>query len=122
HKPIDERAVANARRKGRINLRAAVRKRLEKYLAPAAPPRDGYQTPYQGNAIYYAQHSIACCCRKCLEYWHAIPQGRDLTSEEIEYCASLIGLYLQERLPDLRDEPEKVPPRRAPPPEQEARP
>lgn len=121
HKPIDEGAVAHARRKGRINLRAAVHKRLEKYLAPAAPPRDGYQTGYEGNAIYYAQHSTACCCRKCLEYWHAIPQGRDLTAQELEYCAALIDLYLKERLPDLKDEPEKVPRRRKAPPEQKSR-
>jgi hypothetical protein len=112
HEIIDEGAVAHARRKGRIKLHLAVRSRLQKYLAPAAPPRDGRQTPLQGNAIYYAQHATACCCRKCLEYWHAIPQGRPLTEKEFEYCAALIELYLKERLPNLKDEPEKVPPRR----------
>jgi hypothetical protein len=89
-----------------------MRSRLEKYLAPAAPPRDGRQTPLQGNAIYYAQHATACCCRKCLEYWHAIPQGRPLTDKELEYCVALIELYLKERLPELKDEPEDVPRRR----------
>jgi hypothetical protein len=118
HKEIDGRAAAHAKRKGRINLSAAVRKRVEKYVAPEAPPWDGRQTPYSGNAIYYAQHSTACCCRKCLEYWHAIPQGRELTAEEIEYCVALIGLYLKERLPDLKDEPEEVPPIRKPKPKQ----
>jgi hypothetical protein len=112
HKTIDDGAVAHARRKGRINLHQAVCTRLEKHLAPAAPPRDGYQTPMEGNAIYYAQHATACCCRKCLEYWHAIPQGRELTDQELEYCKSLIELYLKERLPDLNDQPEKVPARR----------
>jgi hypothetical protein len=110
HEVIDDRALAHAKRKGRINLSAAVRHRLEKHLVPKAPPMDGRQTPYTGNAIYYAQHSTACCCRKCLEYWHGIPQGRDLTKEQLDYCAALIDLYLKERLPELKDEPEYVPP------------
>jgi hypothetical protein len=106
---IDERAVAHARRKGRILLREAVRNRLEKYLAPANLVRDGRQTPFSGNSIFYAQHATACCCRTCLEYWHAIPKGRALTDTEIEYCEALINLYLDQRLPKLKDEPEKVP-------------
>jgi hypothetical protein len=122
HKEIDEGAIAHARRKGRPNLYLATRKRLAKYLAPARPPRDGIQTPLEGNAIYYAQHATACCCRKCLEYWHAIPQGRELTTQEFEYCVSLVELYLKERLPNLRDEPEKVPPRRKKLPDTEAHP
>jgi hypothetical protein len=112
HKAIDDTAVTHARRKGRINLYLAVRLRLEKCLAPAEPPRDGRQTPLEGNAIYYAQHATACCCRKCLEYWHAIPQGRPLTAKQLEYCVALIELYLKERLPNLKDESEKVPRRR----------
>jgi hypothetical protein len=112
HKELDEAAVAHARRKGRTKLSEGVRARLEKYLAPAEPPRDGRQTPFQGNAIYYAQHATACCCRTCLAYWHDIPKGRPLTEAELEYCAALIELYLRQRLPDMKDEPEKVPPRR----------
>jgi hypothetical protein len=107
---IDEHAVAHARRKGRILLREAVRNRIEKYLAPGSLVRDGRQTPFSGNSIFYAQHATACCCRTCLEYWHAIPKGRKLTEAEIEYCEALIELFLQQRLPNLKDEPEKVPP------------
>lgn len=112
HEPLDARAEAHARRKGRIELCKAVRNRLERYLAPAEPYRDGQQTPFQGNAIFYAQHATACCCRTCLEYWHAIPKGRPLTEKEITYCEALIDLFLQERLPSLKDEPEKIPPLR----------
>jgi hypothetical protein len=110
--PIDEAAVAHARRKGRIRLREAVRIRLERYLAPAEPMRDGRQTPFTGSSIFYAQHATACCCRTCLEYWHNIPKGRALTEQELQYCEALIDLFLQQRLPDLKDEPVKVPPRR----------
>jgi hypothetical protein len=109
HKAIDEGAVSHARRKGLIKLLEAARNRLEKYLAPVHPFRDGYQTPLKGNAIYYAQHATACCCRTCLEYWHDIPKGRVLTEEELEYCAALVTLYLKQRLPDLKGYPEIIP-------------
>jgi hypothetical protein len=115
HETIDDGAVAHARRKGRIRLKEAVQNRLERYLAPAAPVRDGFQTPFTGNAIYYAQHATACCCRTCLEYWHNIPKGRALTEHELQYCEAIIDLFLRLRLPDLKDEPEKVPPRKRSP-------
>lgn len=112
HRLIDDTALQHARRKGRRRLKEAARGRLRKYLAPAEPKRDGRQTPLQGNAIYYAQHATATCCRTCLEYWHGIPKGRLLTPQEFDYCATLIELYLDEVLPDLADEPVKVPRRR----------
>jgi len=112
HKPVDDMAVRHAQRKGRVLLKQAARDRLQKYLSPANPPRDGRQTPLEGNAIYYAQHATATCCRTCLEYWHDIPKGRALTPQESQYCATLVDLFLDEKLPDLADEPIRVPPRR----------
>lgn len=112
HKPVDDTAMRHAQRKGRTLLKQAARDRLRKYLAPADPPRDGRQTPLEGNAIYYAQHATGTCCRTCLEYWHDIPKGRPLTPQEFDYCVTLIDLFLNEKLPDLGDEPIKVPPRR----------
>lgn len=112
HKAIDDSAMRHAQRKGRTLLKQAARDRLQKYLAPADPPRDGRQTPFEGNAIYYAQHATATCCRTCLEYWYDIPKGRALTSNEFDYCAALVDLFLDEKLPNLADKPIKVPPRR----------
>ena len=109
HVAIDDKAMAHARRKGMVRLLAAARHRLVKCLAPAEPARDGRQTPFEGNAIYLAQHATACCCRPCLEYWHAIPKGRPLMAEEVEYAYGLVEAYLRERLPELKEEPEKVP-------------
>ena len=109
HREIDERAVRHAQRKGRLELKKAARDRLRKYLAPAEPARDGRQTPFEGNAIFYAQHATATCCRTCLEYWHNIPKGRELTAEERAYCAALVDCFVDERLPDLADKPIKVP-------------
>ena len=110
HTDIDERALRHATRKGRLQLLAAARHRLVKYLAPAAPPRDGYQTPFTGNTIFYAQHAVATCCRTCLQYWHGIPKGRKLTPDESEYSLQLTTLYLDQRLPQLADGPQRVPP------------
>lgn len=109
HRELDERAVRHAQRKGRIQLKEAARHRLTKYLAPAQPTRDGRQTPFEGNAIFYAQHATATCCRTCLQYWHNIPKGRELIAEEQEYCAALVGCFLDDRLPELADLPIKVP-------------
>lgn len=112
HRPVDDGAMRHAQRKGRIQLKEAARHRLRKYLGPAKPPRDGRQTPFEGNAIYYAQHATATCCRTCLEYWHDIPKGRPLTTQELEYFAALVDLFLDEKLPELADQPIKVLPRR----------
>jgi hypothetical protein len=112
HVEVDEAALRHAQRKGRVKLNAAARHRLAKYLAVAEPPRDGRQTPLKGNAIFYAQHATATCCRTCLEYWHAIPKRRPLTEQELEYCAQLVEMFLNEKLPDLAGEPIKVPPSR----------
>lgn len=109
HLPVDEGAMRHAQRKGRVKLKEAARYRLGKYLAVAEPFRDGRQTPLKGNAIYYAQHATATCCRTCLEYWHDIPKGRRLTDEEFEYCATLVELFLDHKLPNLAHEPVKVP-------------
>jgi hypothetical protein len=71
---------------------------------------DGRQTPWEGNPMFYAQHATATCCRRCLEEWHNIPRGRELTDAEISYCTSLVMLYVNERLPFLTEYGEKVPP------------
>lgn len=113
HRVVDDDAIRHAQRKGRIKLKEAARHRLEKYLAVANPAYDGQQTPMKGNAIYYAQHATATCCRTCLEYWHAIPKGRPLTPEEFDYCVTLVDLFLDEKLPELADDPIKVPRRQS---------
>lgn len=109
HQDIDEAAIRHARRKGWKGLRSAIHTRLAKYLAPADLPRDGRQTPFEGNVIFYAQHATACCCRTCLSYWHGIPKGRPLLPVEIQYCEALIEQYIRLRMPTLGEDAEKVP-------------
>jgi len=108
HKVIDEKAVMHARKKGRVGIRAAIQIRLRSSLRPKNS-WDGRQTPKSGNSIFYAQHATATCCRKCLEEWHAIPPDRELTDEEIAYLVELCEMFINERLPDLTEDGEKIP-------------
>ena len=63
---------------------------IRKRLAPAEIPNDGKQTPMRGHPVFVAQHATATCCRGCLEKWHRIPKGRELTEAEQEYIVNVI--------------------------------
>lgn len=63
---------------------------ISKRLAPAAPEKDGRQTPYRGHPVFVAQHATATCCRSCLFKWHEIPVGRALDEDQIGYVVDLI--------------------------------
>lgn len=110
---IDMKAVNHARRKGRTLLRQAADTRIRNSVGGEKHPREGQQTPYQGNVIFYAQHALACCCRKCIEYWHGIPADRSLRDQEIAYFVELTMRYVERRLPELGEAPEHVPPIRS---------
>ncbi len=109
---IDQKAHDHARRKGRRALYEAAYRRLERYVGREPDAFDGRQTPFEGNTIYYAQHATASCCRKCIEYWHGFPTEGELTPAQLEYLYQLVVRYLDERLPDLPDQPQHVPRRR----------
>jgi hypothetical protein len=110
HVEMDQRAINYARRKGRLRLREAVEQRIRNSVGSATPFRDGTQTPMKGNPIFYAQHATASCCRRCIEEWHAIQPGRNLMESEVTYLTDLAMLYLNQRLPQLTDLGERVPP------------
>lgn len=112
HVDIDEQARNHALRKGRTALLGSAVSRIAKAVGVENPYRDGQQTPFTGNVIYYAQHATASCCRTCIEYWHGIEKGRALTADEQDYLVQLVTLYIDDRLPDLPEGPTKVPRRR----------
>lgn len=58
---------------------------------------DGRQTPYYGNPIFYAQHGLGCCCRKCLEKFYGIPRNTVLTDSDLDYFTNLIMEFVGER-------------------------
>ena len=105
HIPLSSRAIRYALRKGHKRLSEATRKQIRRLVGSANPPFDGRQTPREtsprANAIHYAQHATAACCRKCIEEWHGIPQGQKLGDEEVFYLSDLAMLYLFERVPGL---------------------
>ena len=113
HRTIEEGAEFHARRKGRIRLRETAAKQLRRSIGAEQPFRDGQQTTMKGgNIIHDAQHALACCCRGCLEYWHGIPKGAELTQDQIDYFTDLVMRYVDDRMPALTEEGEKIPPRR----------
>ena len=64
-------------------------------LAPASPPNDGKQTPYRGHPVFVAQHATATCCRGCLEKWHDIARGAELTDEEQAHVIAALERWLR---------------------------
>ena len=112
--PLTERAVNYALRKGTIKLRQAVRTRLVQAVGSSSSElyRDGTQTPTKNvvNPIHAAQHAMGVCCRKCMEYWHAVPSDRSLTEQELDYFEQLLNHFLHVRVPDLSDQSRRVPP------------
>jgi hypothetical protein len=68
---------------------------IGKRLAPAAPLNDGKQTPFRGHPVFIAQHATATCCRGCLEKWHQIPKGRELSREEQNQVVAALERWLR---------------------------
>jgi hypothetical protein len=67
---------------------------IEKRLAPANPRNDGRQTPFRNHPVFVAQHATATCCRGCLQKWHGIPEGRELSVQERQYVLDVIRRWL----------------------------
>jgi hypothetical protein len=109
-RPFDQHAINHARRKGMRAMKTVEAvKRIRQSVGAAHHPSEGRQTSLAGNVLFYAQHAVAACCRRCIEYWHGIPMGAPLAEDEVAYLTSLVTLYLERRLPELNEDPVKVP-------------
>ncbi len=71
---------------------------VNKKLKPAYPKNDGRQTAMKGHPVFIAQHATATCCRGCLEKWHKIPKGRELTDNEVEYIVKVIMRWIEKEM------------------------
>jgi hypothetical protein len=91
-----DRAIVDLR--GMSTIRRHAADFVAKRLAPAEPAKDGRQTPYRGHPVFVAQHATATCCRTCLEKWHDIPKGRELTESEREYVVEAICRWIESDL------------------------
>jgi hypothetical protein len=114
HTQLTERVLNHARRKGRVELRTFANRQLRQLVGNERHAREGYQTPREtsphANAIHFAQHATACCCRKCIAEWHGIPATRPLTEDELAYFTDLVMLYVEERVPEMTDDRVPIPP------------
>ena len=81
--------------KGIEKIRSHATDFVQKRLAPAVIPNDGKQTPMSGHPVFKAQHATATCCRGCLEKWHKIPKGRELSQQEQEYIVNVIMEWIK---------------------------
>lgn len=69
---------------------------INERLKPAVINNDGKQTPMrQVHPVFIAQHACGCCCRGCLEKWHHIPKGRELTNNEVNYIVSILAKWIE---------------------------
>ncbi len=85
-------------RKGLDEIMAHAAEFIGKRLAPAEPANDGKQTPMRKHPVFVAQHATATCCRGCLEKWHAIPKGRELSAEERQHVLDVIRRWLKSQV------------------------
>ena len=46
---------------------------------------DGDRTSMRGRPVIIAQHATATCCRGCIQKWHRIKKGKELTDQEIQF-------------------------------------
>ena len=76
--------------KGREEIERHADSFIRARLAPGNIPNDGKQTPMKGHPVFIAQHATATCCRKCLNKWHHIAQGKELTQAQQDYIVNLI--------------------------------
>ncbi|MEA2402038.1 MAG: hypothetical protein QOK00_2441 [Thermoleophilaceae bacterium] len=91
-----ERALVLLR--GREAIRDHAHELIAQRVASAAPRKDGKQTPYRGHPVFVAQHATATCCRTCLQRWHELPKGRELSAEEQDYVVDVICRWIDREL------------------------
>lgn len=87
-----------ARAKGREVIARHARELLAARIGAASPRNDGRQTPWKGHPVFTAQHATATCCRGCVAKWHHIPQGRELSDDEITRLANLVIAWIERDL------------------------
>ena len=71
---------------------------IAKRLAPADIPNDGKQTPMRGHPVFIGQHATGTCCRGCLEKWHGIRKGHELTKAEQAYVVDVLMQWIERQM------------------------
>ncbi len=89
---------AYVREKGMDQIRSHAVDFVEQRLAAAEPKNDGKQTPMRGHPVFVAQHATATCCRGCLEKWHNIPKGAELSEEQKRYIVDVLMEWIKRQM------------------------
>ena len=105
HTAIEHSALYKTLTAGRTKTEERAKKILNSRIRKHSSYIDGRQTPMgKDEIVNYAQHATATCCRKCLEAWHNIPMESELTEKQLSFCTSLVMKYVEERIPQLKDD------------------
>lgn len=92
---LNKKMKAYSLEKGYKKITQDAYEMIEKRLKPADIPNDGKQTPMrQVHPVFIAQHACGCCCRGCLEKWHHIPKGKELTTNEMNYIVAILMAWI----------------------------
>lgn len=92
---LKEKDIIYVKEKGLDTIESHTLDFIEKRLASKEILNDGKQTPMKGHPTFVAQHATATCCRGCIEKWHRIPKGKELTSCEKDYIKEVIMTYIK---------------------------
>jgi len=92
---LDKKDLDYIKKIGLDKVEAHARDFITRKLAPAKPKNDGKQTPFKGHPVFKAQHATATCCRSCLRKWYHIPEGRQLTADEIDKVVAVIMKWIK---------------------------
>ena len=95
---LKEKDVLYIKEKGLDKIESHAYDFIKKRLAPKIILNDGKQTPMRGHPVFIAQHGTATCCRGCLEKWHHIKKGHELSNEEIDYIVEVIMTWIKKEL------------------------
>lgn len=93
---LNEKDYSYFKLKGRSIIAVHATEFVDQRLAQAYPINDGKQTPWKGHPVFVAQHATATCCRSCLEKWHKIPKGVELTPLQQQYIVHIIMHWLNQ--------------------------
>lgn len=87
---LNEEDIKYCEKIGLEKIKEHAYKFVDERLSRSYIENDGKQTPIKGHPVFVAQHSTATCCRDCLEKWHNIKKGKELTNNEKNYIVYLI--------------------------------
>ena len=91
---LKEKDIVYIKEKGMDKIREHAYDFITQRLAPYPTLNDGKQTPMRGHPVFIAEHATATCCRGCLEKWHHIKKGVELSDNQVNYVVELIMAWI----------------------------